>query len=252
MSDGSGRLPLSAAGQLGAIDLIGNFLNSPDPQIVKLAALSGGGTFPIEAFELKSGFLAKQFWICFDDNSTDRKLFLAVEDSDKSWPRTMKPSEVPLTPQSETLLIPSSTFQISKIKPTDIEDFIRNATHKSTSDTINAKEVRKYAWAFAARFGENTSNYCEYPLAYFENYDPVDKVCYIDDFLKQGGTPNAIKYIKYFFGLDNTDKYGGNRIRVILAPADKDGKFIEKVPGTMPAVDTFLLQHSWPPPPPIQ
>jgi hypothetical protein len=257
MSDTSGPLRFVSQDmtQSSAVRLITNFLISKETD--KFSNLSLGGTFPLRDFELKSSYLAKQFWICYNENAPiQEKFFLAMEDSSRSWKRDIKVEDVPITPENTSLLRPKSTFTFDSTFP-KTEDGVKEFITKFTDPNLNLipilnKEIRKYAWSFASQFGENASGLCEYPLAYFENYDPVEKVCHIDNFLEQcaDSSGNDIRYVRYFFGLDESKKYIPNRIRIILFPVDTNGLVILHTKKNQ-LVETLMLQHSWPPPPPI-
>src|SRR5690348_2104498 len=104
------------------LDLIYNFLN--EPALRGLSDLAVGGTLPLSNFQLGQGSCAKQFWYCFDESqgASNKKAFLAIEDSANEWPRDRKESEIPTTPESETLYKPvtSFTFDDDNFDRTDI------------------------------------------------------------------------------------------------------------------------------------
>jgi hypothetical protein len=252
----SGRIPLftDPITRENAVSLVFNFLN--ESALTELSNIAIGGTFPISEFKLSPGYLAKQFWFCYNsvEKDSNRKFFLAIENSSKSWPRNMKEENVPANPENTLLFKPTSTFKFegnyTRTVYAEVKAFMENFVDPNKNLTqISSKVVRKYAWSFAALFEENSRGFCEYPLAYFENYDPINKTCFIDEFIAQCSA--EIKHVRYFFGLDDTNTYHPNRIRIILCPVGADGKIILKKDSKDKDTDTFMLQHSWPPPPPI-
>jgi len=235
-----------STGNETVIDLIYNFLN--EPSLRKLSDLSIGGTFPVSDFLLGKGCYAKQFWYCYDKSQAtpQQQVFLAIEDSWNAWPRNRKESEVPTTPESETLRKPVTpfTFDDKKFDRTDItqvDRFIQQ--HKDGNELaqpISRAHVKELGKAFMDNFGgkEENKEFCYYPLAHFENFTPETRQCVIDDFMRLGD----IHYVRYYFGLDTAKDHGANRIRVVLFPIGKDQTRIQRR-----GVQNDIIQLSWPP-----
>jgi hypothetical protein len=228
------------------IDLIYNFLN--EPALRGLSDLAIGGTLPLSNFQLGKGSCAKQFWYCLDESqsSSNKRAFLAIEDSVNEWPRDRKESEIPTTPESEILYKPVSsfTFDDANFDRTDIaqvDQFIQQ--YKDTNlhtEAIRRNDVKQFGKAFMENFGGRKENreFCYYPLAYFENFTPETGQNVIDDFMKLGD----IQYVRYHFGLETSEGHGANRIRVILFPVGKELTKIQSIKRT-----NDVLQMSWPP-----
>jgi len=228
-----------------ALGLVYNFLN--EPQLRKMSDLSIGGTFPAKHFNLNPKCYAKQFWYCFDKGGSKvPQVFLALEDSWRGWPRNMTEKQIPSSPESKTLVKPTSPFAFDdghydRRNIADVNDFIQN--HEDAPKTVakvSDKEVVKYGKNFVAAFGGKDKKYCRYPLGYFENFELETKRLYIDEFMNQG----EVSYVRYYFGLDKS--YRTNKIRIVLFPVSANMK-----PLSLNAGAVGMLEESWPPPPPI-
>jgi hypothetical protein len=236
-----------STGNETVIDLIYNFLN--EPSLRALSNLSIGGTFPVSDFLLGKGCYAKQFWYCYDKNqpTPQQQVFLAIEDSWNGWPRNRKESEIPTTPESETLRKPLMPFtfddkNFDRTDITQVDRFIQQ--HKNgnqLTQAISRNEVKQFGKAFIENFGgkEENKEFCYYPLAYFENFTPETRQCVIDDFMKLGD----VHYVRYYFGLDTSKGHRPNRIRVVLFPVGKDQRRLVGTSGV-----NNIIQQSWPPP----
>jgi len=233
-----------STGNETAIDLIYNFLN--EPALRGLSDLAIGGTFPLSSFQLGKESCAKQFWYCYDHSQAQPEVYLAVEDSKQEWPRNRKPSEIPTTPEANTLQRPVTpfTFDDQNFDRTDIAQVDRFLQqHKDgnrITKAINCADVKSFGNAFLENFGGKKENreFCYYPIAYFENFTPETSQYVIDDFLKIGD----IHHVRYYFGLETSKGHGANRIRVVLFPIGKEQTRLQGKGGV-----NDVLQWSWPP-----
>src|SRR5579871_5292107 len=91
-----------------ALGLVYDFLN--EPRLRKLSDLAIGGTFPVRHFKLNPKCYAKQFWFCYDKDSRRDKVFLAMENSWRGWPRNMTEREIPRVPEASELVRPSTSI----------------------------------------------------------------------------------------------------------------------------------------------
>jgi hypothetical protein len=229
-----------------AVDLIYNFLN--EPGLSTLSHLALGGTLPVKDFVLKIGSFAKQFWFCYDASQKQphKQVFLAIENSNHCWPPDRKPADYPTSPENEKLFKPTTPFAFddknyNRKDKDQVSDFIINHIDPNKSSvSIKRADVKKFGAAMVKAFGGKKENrgYLYYPIAYFQNYDPITHVCHIDEFMKQ---PN-IEYVRYYFGLDKSRKHKPNRIRILLFPVAGHQKSISKFDGT-----TDVLEKSVPP-----
>src|SRR5579859_3134308 len=229
-----------------ALGLVYNFLN--EPQLRKMSDLSIGGTFPTAYFKLNPKCFAKQFWYCYAGGSLkpQQRVFLALEDSWKGWPRNMTEKQIPSSPEAKILVRPSAPFafddrRYDRKNIADVSDFIQNHEDApKAAAKITDKEVVKYSRSFVSTFGGIKKKYCRYPLGYFENFELETKRLYIDEFMNQG----EVAYVRYYFGLDKS--YRTNKIRIVLFPVSANMK-----PLSLNAGAVGMLEESWPPPPPI-
>jgi hypothetical protein len=239
-----------AGGSETALELIYNFLN--EPALKELSTLSIGGTFPMKDFQLKKGCYAKQFWFCYDANQKNpqQRIFLALENSWKGWPRNMTLKDLPKAPESATLQKPAAPFAFDDKKfdrksIDSIDEFIHSHIDGSqTSRSVKKADVQVFSKAFVTTFGGKApqKEYCKYPLGHMENFDPDLKICHIDEFLKQG----EIHYVRYFFGLDKSRGHKVNRIRIVLFPVGPERM---KLRLTSAGTTADALESNWPPPP---
>ena len=230
-----------------ALDLVYNFLN--EPALRSLSNLSIGGTFPEHHFKLNPSCYAKQFWFCYSKSNSkpQQRVFLALEDSWKGWPRNRMEKEIPSSPESKSLVRPSAPFifddrRYDRKNKAHVSDFIQHQTDAPKTVTkITSKEVTKYARNFVSAFGGTKKKYCRYPLGYFENFELETKRLYIDEFMNQGD----VAYVRYYFGLNKS--YRTNKIRIVLFPVSASKKAM-----SLNTLDSTggMLEESWPPPPP--
>jgi hypothetical protein len=122
----------------------------------------------------------------------------------------------------------------------DVEDFIANPidTSKLVPNTKISKidAIELLGGIPSDRKGRIFN---QYPFSFFENHTDRD----VEDFLKQ----DDLAFVKYYYGFDDSKPEFeiSNRIRVILVGVNSKGNSILTGP------DSIILQHSWPPPPPI-
>lgn len=184
-------------------------------------------------------------WFCWNDFGVGPypKFFLSFEQNDayQKGDETYTPDMRKLRYPSESFTIPYGTRDVRQWLETHTID--PNALPNQYKDEIiKRQDVMQFARnfkVFGPYDGDGTFN--KYPFSFFENETTND----VADFLR---TPN-LKYIRYYFGLDNSEYLKkSNRIRVILIAVNDKGQNIVTNDKTSPIV---MLQHSWPPPPPI-
>jgi hypothetical protein len=176
-------------------------------------------------------------WIC----RTENDFFLAIEDGEYNR------QNVPLEPKSTTLKRSSQTFRYPYAQPSE-DDVIKMLTVDkwplSTDLDITKSEVLQLINRTPSDY--NKFPYNNYPCSFFENRLNRELTNFIEK------NPGLVA-VRYFFGYDNSDKkyFDSNRIRVVLFGVDRIGRNI--VPSiTMPSDSVWILEQSWPPPPPVQ
>jgi hypothetical protein len=182
-------------------------------------------------------------WFCWNDFGTGAypKFFLSFEQNDSYRQGTeaefpdMRKLKCPL----ETFAFPAGTKDVKQWFSTHTID-PNLFPNQYKDEIIKRQDVMQFARNFKGFGpGDKDGSFNKFSFSFFENESTDD----VAAFLK---TPE-LKYIRYYFGLDNSNQLKtSNRIRVILVAVDKDGKNIV----TNDRLDRIvMLQHSWPPPP---
>lgn len=231
------KIPLERAAKL-----IYAFLNQPI--LYKIASKEAiGGTINKNVFDQGGGLIyyGSMGWYCRNLNGGDfPKFFLAFEDGEYD------PENVPEEPDNEKLYYPKHTFTFNKtvFSETDVFEMLKKDQFPLVGeDEISKNKVIEFAKNKPIDHFNRQFN--KYSCSFFENLK-VDKND-VSDFLKI----KEMVAIRYYFGYDDSDLSHSlsNRIRIILIAVDKTGKNI--APENNLTIDSiFLLQNSWPPPPP--
>jgi len=180
-------------------------------------------------------------WYCRNvEGGNYPKFFLALEDGEYN------PDDVPKIPNSDILFYPKHTFTFNKkeFSETDVFDMLRNDQFALEGDSeIPKNQVIKFLGN--KPLDPSRKKFNQYNCSFFENRNVLNPD--VSDFLN---IPNMVA-IRYYFGFDDSDisHIQSNRIRIILIGVDKDGKNIAPE-NNLTVESNFLLQNSWPPPPP--
>ena len=190
--------------------------------------------------ELYNGHMA---WFCSNDFGLNEypKLFLAYEQNDSY----QKGDEVAF-PDMRKLKCPSEVFIIPQNVP-NLDQWLADHTidpRRLPNQYVDKVIDRSMVMQFASNFKQSNlfGGFNKFSFSFFENEKSMD----VNAFLKTPG----LTYIRYYFGYDNAQKYDtSNHIRIILIAVDINGKNIVT---NKRDSDVVMLQHSWPPPPPVQ
>jgi hypothetical protein len=233
------KIPLETAAKL-----IYAFLNQPI--LYKIASKEAiGGTINKNVFNQGGGLIyyGSMGWYCRNLNGGEYpKFFLAFEDGEYD------PENVPKKPKNKELYYPKHTFTFDKevFTETDVFNMLINDQFPLQGECkIQKNQVLKFLENKPLdHFGKKFN---KYNCSFFENNKVQDED--VSDFLKI----KDMEAIRYYFGYYEGDLPHSlsNRIRIILIAVDKTGKNI--APENILTIDSnFLLQNSWPPPPPIR
>ncbi len=220
-----------------AVKLILGFLTQKE--LFKIATQEAiGGTIEPDTIRPPriSPIQGSMSWLC--RTSTD--FYLAFEDGEFDF------GNVPLEPKQEVLKRSSQTFKYPYAQPSE-DDVIKMLTVDPFPIGADV-EIKKSL--VLQQINKVPSDYFKfpynnYPCSFFENRVNNEIVDFIDN------NPGLVA-VRYFFGYDNSDKkyFDSNRIRVVLFGVDRVGRNI--VPSiSLPSEKVWILEQSWPPPPPI-
>jgi hypothetical protein len=224
-----------------AVKLIEGFINQPNLlEIGKNQAI--GGTVGKEAIKKSNAINYKgcMAWYCsHTQNLSDfPKFFLAFEDGQYN------PENVPDNPSSDSLFYPLDTikYDFEKVSKNNVELMLNSEKTPWKSDgKIDKKTVEDLIKNIPSDMNGNLYN--RYKCSFFENQRVLNMD--IEKFLSNP----ELDAVRYYFGYDEGDDYKkSNRIRIILIGVDKEGKNI--LPENKEEETYFILQNSWPPPPP--
>jgi hypothetical protein len=235
-----------------AISLIDAFVSHPELKSVAAVKAMGGTINTISLFgrpkiesifktrmamfvqppELYNGNMA---WFCWNDFGITKypPFFLAFETND-----SYETTALPRYPDMRELMVSQNTFAHSGQNVGYLLGNHQINTSSYTDIVIPRQEVMQFVQNFTDRGpGDASGKFNKYPFAFFENEKSSD----VKNFLEQPG----ISFVRYYFGYDA--RYSAsNRLRVVLVPVDAQGKNIFN-----DSPSTVMLQHSWPPPPPV-
>jgi hypothetical protein len=174
-------------------------------------------------------------WFCWNDFeiSDYPPFFLSFETND-----SYEINPTPRYPDMRELMMPSNVFAYAG---ENLGYLLANHMIDKTlyvDRVITRGEVMQLSQNFIDRGpSDGHGKFNKYSFSFFENEKSND----VQNFLNQPG----LEFIRYYFGFE--PKYEeSNRIRIILVAVDENGRNIFN---DDPA--TYILQHSWPPPPPI-
>ncbi len=235
-----------------AISLVEAFVNQQELKSVATSKAMGGTINKISLFgrpkiasifklkmamliqppELYNGNMAWFCWNEFELNSLP-SFFLAFEQND-----SYETNPVPRYPDMRELMMPMSSFSYNEENVGYLLSNHQLDPSQYNDVVVPRRDVMQYVQNFNDRGPDDANGkFNKYPFAFFENEKSGD----VQQFLNQ---PD-IQFVRYYFGYD-AKFITSNRIRIILVPVDSNGQniFNDKA-------STVILQHSWPPPPPI-
>lgn len=209
-----------------------------------------GGYFKASELKLEDSHVGIRFWYCLkNDDSANPEFFLALErvkKYEKDFPED-------INDMAGRLSVPKLIkYKGNGSERSAVESELKSDLYKQARGrhrTIRKLKILEYSANFRNFINQHSSGegvvndpYLKYVIAYFEN-NPSYKA-----FMDQ----NPV-YVGYFMGYANHPDFFPNYLRPILAGVDAQGKIIgieRENPKGM--TGGKLLQHSWPPPPPVQ
>jgi hypothetical protein len=206
-----------------------------DTPLMQITDYNFGGTFPKDViYTPGESYVGVRLWFCYDDQGgPNRKLFLAAE----KIPSFSFPTEQD-EPFQQTLTTIDKSLSFHPTGSVDLGDALyhirKNPEPNGKTVPISKNDVIKFSKAFKLKMDSEPSmkDYINYTYCFFIFDNDKD----FEALLK----PTGADYVRYYFGFDSKSKT--NKIRVVLAAADANGKVFAK------SSDIFL-QKSIPPPP---
>lgn len=231
-----------------AVKLIHDFLQQPTLRGLATRTSIGGIIHKESLHQQKSlaEFYGKMFWFCENPKTESKfpKIFLAFEDG------AYDTSNVPSEPLNERLTYSKNIIQYNEgsFDEAAVREFLTKGFGRPTYHDEEISKADCASMLSHVANDETGKPYNRYFCSFFEYSGFLS-----DDYSRLISHPE-VAYVAYLFGFDDSSKeyIESNRVRLILAGLDSAGVPIAQQTRGLNDDSGTMLQHTWPPPPPIR